>query len=102
MAGKRRNFSPQLKSQLVLQALEGHKTQAEICREHQIAPAVFARWKTEFLQQAHRVFQTDEQHSAESARIADLERLVGKLSLKLEIAKKASSLSAGNKSGDWL
>jgi transposase-like protein len=33
MAGKCRNFSPQLKAQLVLQALEGHKTQAEICRE---------------------------------------------------------------------
>jgi transposase-like protein len=44
MADKRRNFSPQLKAQLILQALEGQKTQAEICREHQIAPAVFARW----------------------------------------------------------
>jgi hypothetical protein len=36
MAGKRRNFT-QLKAQLVLQALEGHKTQAEICRAYQIA-----------------------------------------------------------------
>jgi transposase len=101
MAGKRRNFSPQLKAQLVLQALEGHKTQAEICREHQIAPAVFARWKAEFLQQAHRAFQSDEQPSGESARIANLERLVGQLTLRLEIAKKASTLSAGTKSGDW-
>lgn len=100
MAGKRRNFSPQLKAQLVLQALEGHKTQAEICRAHQIAPAVFARWKAEFLQQAHRAFQSDEQHSGESAHIADLERLVGQLTLRLEIAKKASTLSAGTKNGN--
>lgn len=101
MAGKRRNFSPQLKAQLVLQVLEGHKTQAEICRAHQIAPAVFARWKAEFLQQAHRAFQSDEQHSGESTRIANLERLVGQLTLRLEIAKKASTLSTGSKSGDW-
>ena len=33
---KRRKFSPQFKSQVVLQLLSGERSMAELCREHQL------------------------------------------------------------------
>ena len=95
MASKRRNYTAEFKAQRVLELISGVKSPAELCREHQVHHSVLSRWKAEFLEQAHRVFQTPEQVSSAQARIAELERLVGQLTLKLEIAKKASlSLSS--------
>ena len=39
---------------------------------------------------AHVVFRSDEQRSQEQTRIAELERLAGRLTLELEVAKKVS------------
>lgn len=33
---KRRKFTPEFKSQVVLQLLSGEKSMAELCREHQL------------------------------------------------------------------
>ena len=50
-----------------------------------------SRWKAELVENAHLVFCSDEQRSQEQARIAELERLAGRLTLELEVAKKVSS-----------
>jgi hypothetical protein len=36
------------------------------------------------------VFRSDEQRNQEQARIAELERMVGRLTVELEVAKKVS------------
>ncbi len=92
---KRRRFTPEFKSQIVLQLLSGEKSMAELCREHQLTTQMVGNWKQQFLAAAPQVFQRGEMDSAEQARIAELERMVGKLTMELEIAKKASSLLAG-------
>lgn len=92
---KRRKFTAQFKSQVVLQLLAGEKSMAELCREHQLTAQMVGNWKQQFLAAAPQVFQRGEMDSAEQARIAELERMVGKLTMELEIAKKASSLLAG-------
>ncbi len=92
---KRRRFTPEVKSQIVLQLLSGEKSMAELCREHQLTTQMVGNWKQQFLAAAPQVFQRGEMDSAEQARIAELERMVGKLTMELEIAKKASSLLAG-------
>lgn len=90
---KNRTFTPEFKTQVVLQVLTGIKSATEACREHQLQPTVFYRWRDEFLQNAPRVFERQD-HSPEASqqRIAELEQMVGRLTLQLEIAKKASSL----------
>ncbi len=89
---KHRSFTPEFKAQVVLEVLTGVKSAAEICREHELKETVFYRWKDEFLKQASRVFESDDQQIKNERRIAELEQLVGQLTLKLEIAKKVSSL----------
>jgi len=97
---KRRTFTPEFKAQVVLEELTGVKDKAEICREYRLRPLVFSRWRGEFLERAPEIFATTPSRGDEQERIAALERMVGRLTMELEAAKKASniltSLSARN------
>jgi transposase len=95
---QRRRFTAEFKAQVVLDVLSGSKSAAEVCRQHQLNPQVLARWKTEFLERASSVFEQDELHSREQEHIAELERAVGRLTMQLEIAKKASTLLSSQSS----
>lgn len=90
--GRHRKFSPEFKTQIVLQLLSGERTRAELCREHKISSQQLGNWKKQFLDNASSVFESNHQHDEEEERIAELERMVGKLTMQLEIAKKASSI----------
>ncbi len=88
----RRIFDPDFKAKIILEELTGVKSAVEVCREHQLSSQVFARWKAEFLERAPELFATPRSRGDEQQRIAELERLVGRLTMELEIAKKASSI----------
>jgi transposase len=88
---KRRQFTPEFKARLVLDILSGVQSQAEACRKHSLAPNLVALWKSAFLERAHLVFDTDSARSNEQARIAELEQVLGRMTLENEILKKASS-----------
>ena len=88
----RRRFTAEFKAQVVLEVISGVNTAAEASREYRLKPQVLSRWKNEFLENAARVFEDDEQRSEERARTAELERMVGRLTMELEVAKKASSI----------
>ena len=98
--GKHRRFSPEFKTQIVLQFLSGESTRAELCREHKISSQQLGNWKKQFLDNASNVFENNHQHDEDEERIAELERMVGKLTMQLEIAKKASSILKLPESGN--
>jgi transposase-like protein len=87
---KRRTYTPEFKAAAVLAVLTGTKTAAEVCREHRIKPSLLTRWKQQFLAQADQIFRGDQERQQAEARIQELERMVGRLTLQLEMAKKAS------------
>lgn len=87
---KRRTFTPEFKAQVTLEVLMGVKNSGEACREYGLKLEILSRWKAEFVENAHLVFRSDDQRSQEQARIAELERLAGRLTLELEVAKKVS------------
>jgi transposase len=91
---QRRRFSGEFKARVTLEILTGQRTMAEICRAEQLLPEVVSRWKSEFLARAATVFEGDAAHQQAQQRMAELERLIGQLTLELEIAKKASRLLA--------
>lgn len=96
---QRRTFSAEFKARVVLEVLTGQKTAAQVCREQQLKPELLGRWKAEFVTHASSVFSGDEREQQAERRIAELERLVGRLSLELEVAKKAALLSGGTRNG---
>ena len=81
------------KAQVVRELLTGAKSSAELCREHQIASSVLADWKTIFLTRIASIFEhPDQSTNQDSARLAELERLVGRLTLENDILKKATNI----------
>jgi len=89
---ERRTFIPEFKAQVVLEELTGIKDRAEICREYRLRPQVFSHWREEFLERAPEIFATKPSRGDEQERIAELERMVGRLTMELEAAKKASDI----------
>ena len=96
---QRRQFTAQFKAQVVLEVLTGQKRAAEACRAYQLKPDLLSRWKADFVRQAPALFQGDERLQQAEQRIAELERMVGRLAVELEVAKKAALLSAGRSNG---
>lgn len=88
----RRSFTPAFKARVVLEELTGVKSAVEICREHQLKPQLLSHWKVQLVARAAELFGSTANGSDAQERIAELERLVGRLTLELEVAKKASQL----------
>ncbi len=91
---KRRRFTAKFKAEVVREALTGDSSQAELCRRHNLSENQVSTWKRHYLEHAETFFASEtEKHSSESAaRIAQLEQLVGRLTLAMEIQKKALTL----------
>ena len=86
---KRRRFTPEFKAEVVLEALSGQSSQAELCRRHNLNENQLSQWKQQLLENASTLFDsTDKQSSDAEARIAHLEQLVGRLTVALDIQKK--------------
>ena len=89
--GQRREFSPHFKVQVVLEAIKGERSQAQICRQYNISSELLRQWKKQFLERAYLIF-TPGLNSKEHQTIAELERLVGKLTYELSLSKKVFTL----------
>jgi len=89
---RRRSFTPQFKAQVVLEVLAGLKSPSEIARQQKLNPELIARWKDIALEGLGSLFQGEGQRGEDQHRIAELERMVGRLTMELEVAKKASAL----------
>lgn len=96
----RRKFTASFKAEVVRDLLTGKHSAAALCREHQLSPSLLSLWKESALEQLQLLFQAQEQRDPQQARIAELEQLVGRQALELEILKKASRLLSGNPGGN--
>ena len=102
--GKNRKHSPEMKTRIILEILRGEKSVTQASREYRIKDSLLYRWREQFLEGGRQAFAYGQ--SAEMKRradkVAELERMVGKLTMHLEIAKKAShyvkSLPPGSES----
>ena len=87
---KRRSFTPEFKAKVVLEALRGENSQAEVCQRHNLSEEQVSEWKQQFLENAVSLFEsTDKLSKDDTERIAELEQLVGRLSVAMDIQKKA-------------
>lgn len=93
MVQKRRKFTVQFKFETVMEVLRGEKSVAQICRERNLTEALYYKWRDAFFERAPSVFEDQRNGSTEqsSDRVAELERMVGQLTMENAILKKASS-----------
>ncbi|HLJ97311.1 MAG TPA: transposase [Gemmataceae bacterium] len=91
---RRRTFTPAFKPQVVLEVLAGTRSQAEIAREQNLKPELIARWKEVALEGLQTLFQSGEQRDHDQDRIAELGRMVGRLTMEARSRKKSLGLAA--------
>ena len=84
---------PSLKSEVVLEALRGETSQAEVCRKpHNLSDEQLSKWKQQLLENASPSLKpADKQFDAAAERIAQLEQIIRRLTLSLDIPKKTHS-----------
>ena len=92
----RRTFSAAFKAEVLRDLLGGKRSHADLCREHQLSPSLLTLWKDTVLERLSLVFQEAEQRDPQQARLADLEQLVGRQALELEVLKKVKRLAPGS------
>ena len=88
----RRLFSAKFKAEVVLSLLTGQKSSAELCREHELSPTLLAQWKEALHTHAAAAFTSPDQRTEEAVRLAEMERLVGRLTWENDALKKGSAL----------
>jgi len=90
---KRRTYSAEFKLDTVMEGLQGKKTIAQICRERGIKDTLYYKWRDIFLERSAEIFATpgSKENQEKAERIAELERMIGKLAMENEILKKAKS-----------
>ena len=102
MTRKQRQFSAQFKFETVMETLRGEKPIAQVRRERQVTDSLVYKWRQEFLEKAPGLFETKQAaanaQNDQTERIAELERLVGQLTMENALLKKGSSwLSAARR-----
>lgn len=91
----RRIFTPEFKREQIERLLRGELTLSELSRELQISRSLLARWKSLMTHGAETAVGSNEEVvpaselRAAQAKIRELERLIGKQAVDLEILRAA-------------
>jgi len=90
---KRRTYSSDFKLDTVMEGIRGEKSVAQICRERGIKDVLYYKWRDIFIERAAEIFESQKNTAQKDKeeRVAELERMIGKLALENEILKKAKS-----------
>ncbi len=85
---KYRTIAPETKMAAVLEGLRGESTVADICRKYQIRENLYYRWRDAFLEGGRGALTDKRGRSVEQhhkARIEELERVIGRQTVEIEI-----------------
>jgi len=91
MKRNRRRFSREYKIS-VLREIENGTKQAEVCRKYDLHPVLVNKWKKIYEKYPDTAFSGKGNLYKEDAKVAELERLVGKLYAENDFLKKVLSM----------
>lgn len=93
---KRRQFGPELKKRIAIEAIREQRTINEIANEHQVHPAQIRKWKKELLDGAASIFDDPRRRESDLKRQEQQESLlqqkVGQLVIENDWLKKKLGL----------
>jgi putative transposase len=99
---KRRRWDSKTKARIVLEVIGGVLSPAEACRKYELAESVLSRWKREFLEKAHLVFDSGGSVGAGHNReVEELQQMLGKQAVELEALKKGLGILGQARGKRW-
>ena len=87
MAKAGRRYSAKLKFQVVVEALKGEKSPAQIAKAYRVHPNSVVLWKRWFLERGPQVFEQAELGGEQQRHVAELEQLLGRKEVELALLK---------------
>jgi len=84
---KRRIFTREFKLK-VIREVEAGKSQAQVAREYQVTDNTISKWRREHRRYKDRAFAGHGNAFTDDARINELERMVGRLTMENDFLKK--------------
>jgi len=90
----RKRYDNQFKARVAVEAIQGHRTLAEIGSNYGVHPNQIGQWKKQALKSLPSVFsgQQERQQQDTEALQSELYRQIGQLKVELEWLKKNSGL----------
>lgn len=88
MPRSRRRFSRELKVQILNEVAAG-KSIAQAAREYDVHPVSICKWRKDYETNPERAFPGNGKAASDEAKIAQLERMVGRLTMENDLLKKA-------------
>ena len=91
---KKRTYTSEFKTKIILEVLRGERELNEIAAEHQLAPNQIRNWKSEFLENATVIFdkkrdqRLKEELAQKQCEADELAKKVGQLTIENDFLKK--------------
>ena len=98
MARRRRSFGAEFKRDVVLELLGGETSAAALCRRYELSPHSLMAWKKAY-EEGRLEDSSGEEIEALKARVQELERLVGRLTLENQFLKKTAVRARQERNG---
>ena len=95
MANKRKQYNPQFKARIALEAIRGEKTIAQLASDHQLHPNLIHNWKKQLLAAAPGIFDSAVTSTAATdnqTQIDELYRQIGQLKVERDFLSSRSAV----------
>ena len=94
MSFRRRAFNKEFKLQVVKEYDNGIPV-AEICRKYEIDRSLIYKWLKQLKKTPHNPFPGKGLRSTDKAKMAEMERIIGRQALEIDFLKKALNRMKG-------
>ena len=95
MSQTKKQYSPQFKAKVALEAVEGVKSIAELSGEYKIHPSVLNKWKRKLVEESIKIFEGDtskqDKLTDKESEINELYRQIGKLKVEKDFLADRSA-----------
>ena len=94
MSNKRKQYNPQFKAKVAIEAVRAVKTVPELASQYNVHPSVINRWKKYFIENAKHLFEVDQEKKLlqenKDTQIAELYRQIGQLTVERDFLVRRS------------
>lgn len=95
MSNKRKQYSPQFKAKVALEAVRGEKTVSELSSQYEVHPTMINNWKRQLLEEASSVFdkgnEANKANDSQQGQIDELYRQIGQLKVERDFLASRSA-----------
>lgn len=95
MSNKRKQYSPQFKAKVAMEAVRGEKTVSELSSQYEVHPTMINNWKRQLLEEASSVFDKGNEgnkgNDSQQGQIDELYRQIGQLKVERDFLASRSA-----------